>query len=300
MSRLRLNGPLLLGALLACALLAVLLMPLVVDVPDPHRAQGTAEIKGRHVLPPFPPGELGYRWGSDAAGRDIYARVIYGARGTLIIVLLITAMRAVVALPLGFWAGIRQGWAARLVSVLTVSLSTIPGLIFIVFAMPGLRLAVGARVHWIWIFCSVVALVTFPRMADQVRRLTQLAARRPHVEAAISLGAPSGRILRRHIVPLIRGDLLIMAASEMAFTLVMLGQLAVFGIFAGGSVTVLREGLPPFVLEASTEWGHMLSAGRIFIQSKPWVVLSPAVALGLTAACFHLLAEGLRLRSLRR
>lgn len=300
MRRLRLNGPLLLGALLGLGLLLVLCLPWLMELPDPHLARFYVWIDDVLRLPPFAPGEQGFVLGSDRMGRDMLSRLIYGARTTLAIAMGVTLLRFVLAVPLGLLAGWRGGWLGRFTSALAGGFGAIPTLILVALILSGLRRMIADPMDWFLIYCAVLVAAGFPRIADQMRLRAQEIALQPHIEAAVAVGAGSGRIIRRHIAPLMRADLLVTVAAEMAWVLVAMGQLAVFGIFVGGTVVLRFEGYPDQVMEWMAEWGQMLGANRMLVRSRPWIPLYPGIALGLAAACFHLLAEGIRIRGLRR
>jgi len=295
----RLNFPLLLGLLLALGLVALLVLPEVVSLPDPHLGV-YMQMEGRRVrLAPFAPGEFGYPLGSDAVGRDVLSRVIYGARYTLGLAASVIFLRVALALPLGLRAGWAGGRAGQFVQTLAVGFGSIPALALVAMTLGGLRWLLPGEAGWLAVYMAMLVLSGAPRMAEQVRRRTEEILVMPHVEAARALGATPGRILRRHVLPLMRADVAVMLASEMAWVLLLMGQLAVFGIYVGGTVAVRGDGWVRYI-EYLPEWGQMLGANRYNILGAPWIPFYPGLALGLSAACFHLLAEGFRLLGLRR
>jgi peptide/nickel transport system permease protein len=296
--RLRLNVWLVLGALLALALITVLVLPSVVKLTDPDAQRMAAEVGGKMKPAPFRPGEAGFPLGSDQAGRDMLSRLVYGARQTVSLALLITLARAAFAIPLGLAAGWRNGWAARLLAGLGMGFSAVPTLVLVIFALQSLQAVSGSS--WRLVYVATLLIVGVPRLADQVRRLTEEAAGRPHLEAAVAVGAGRLRILGRHVLPLLRSDLLVILAAEMAWVLMLIGQIAIFGLLLGGMVAIPRDGFPPIIVERTIEWGQMLGVNRSVARDYPWIALYPALALGLTVACFQLLAEGLRLRWAQR
>lgn len=295
LKQLRLNAPLVLGCLLLAALLAVLVLPSVVDMPGAFKPRTTAEIDGKIVLPPYKPGQLGLLLGSDTAGFDVFAEVIYAARPTVAFVLVVTVFRTLLSVPLGLWAGWRRGWAARAVEGLATGIGSLPVLLLAIYATATVQTILGDEGYrWIWPALILVA-VGVPRLAEQVRRLTEETAVRPHIEAAVAAGASGWRIVWRHIYPLMRGDLLVTMTAEVGWVLLMVGQVAVFNIaFSGPAVRL------PGDLAGSQMWGTMMAFARNDLRVYPWIPYPPAVALGLTIVCFHLLAEGIRQRWVRR
>lgn len=300
MRRLRLNLPLALAILLLLGLGLLLLLPMMMAVPDPHMGVLVIMDGAKLRVPGYKPGEFGYLLGSDLAGRDIFGRIVYGARFTLGMALAINLVRALVAIPLGLFAGWQGGRLGRAVQALATGVGSIPTLIMVAICLGSLRPLVLGDLGWLLVYGLVVVVAGIPRMAEHVRRRAEEVALLPHIEAAVSLGAVPRRLIFRHILPVMWPDLLVMLATEMAWVLLMMAQLAIFGIFVGGTVPVIREGYAPRFVEWAAEWGQMLGANRYNFRSQPWMGLYPGLALGLTAMAFHLLAEGLRLRGMRR
>jgi peptide/nickel transport system permease protein len=301
MKRLRLNGPLVLGSLIGLGLLVLLVLPWVVKLRDPYLGVFLADVGGGKLMaPPYKPGVAGYLLGSDFVGRDLLSRLVYGARTTLLVALVISAARWLLALPIGLASAWRGGWAAGLTRTLATGFSAIPSLVMVAIVLLSLKQVVFATNTWMAVYGAALIVVGVPRLAEQVRRRAVAVRLMPHIEAAVATGAGGGRIVRRHILPVMVPDLLVMGAAEMAWVLLTMGQLAVFMIFVGGTVKIEKDGWPTRYVEWQAEWGQMLGANRTMFLSNPWIPLYPGMALGLAAACFHLLAEGLRLRFLRR
>jgi peptide/nickel transport system permease protein len=295
LKQLRLNVPLVLGGILLVALLVVLVMPSVVDMPGAFKPRTTAEIEGKIVVPPYKPGQLGLLLGSDKQGFDVFAEVIYAARPTVAFVLIVTLARTLLSVPLGLWAGWRRGWAAKAVEGLATGIGSLPVLLLAIYATATVQTILGDEGRrWIWPALILVA-VGVPRLAEQVRRLTEEMAVRPHIEAAVAAGASGWRIVWRHIYPLMRGDLLVTMTAEVGWVLLMVGQVAVFHVAFSGPIVRL-----PGEMAGSQMWGTMMAFARDDLRTYPWIPYPPAVALGLTIMAFHLFAEGIRQRWVRR
>jgi len=288
------------GLVLLAGLALVLVWPLFGDLPHPQQGVLLQMEGKRLVAPPYRPGQLGYPLGSDLVGRDYLSRLVYGARMTLGIALSINLIRFAGAVPLGLWAGWRRGWAAAVVQAAATGFGSIPALVLVFITLRGLRPLLPGDNAWLIGYVLVLGLAGMPRIAEQVRRRTQEIALMPHVESAQAVGAGTLRILRRHILPVMRGDLLVMVPSEMAWVLMIMAQLALFGVFVGGWVQVETITENIYIVEYIPEWGQMLGANRQFLLQYSWLAIYPGLALGITAAAFHLLAEGLRVRGLRR
>lgn len=289
---------LIIGLVLLGGLGVVLLLPFLCDLPHPQ--QGVLlQMEGRRlVAPPYQPGQLGYVLGSDFLGRDYWSRLVYGARITVGLALMINLIRFALALPVGLQAGWRRGWLARAVQAAAAGFGSLPALVLVYIVLRGLWPFFLGGNAWMVAYVLVLGLAGAPRIAEQVRRRTEEIALMPHVEAVQALGARPARILRRHVLPIMRADLLVMAPSEMAWVLMIMAQLAVFGVHPGGAVQVETISGNIAVAEYLPEWGQMLGTNIPYLLSYPWLPFYPGLAIGLTAAGFHLLAEGLRERDL--
>lgn len=299
MRQLRLNPSLVLGALLALGLVVVLILPSVVHFERMDQQQLVFEINGELKRAPLPPGEAGFLLGTDPAGRDFLPRLILGARMTLLLGLSIVLGRALLGIPLGLFAGWRQGWVARLITAASTGSNALPMLVLTVLVL-GLAFRLIRAPGYVT-YIGVLVLLGVPRLADQVRVLAREVAVQPHVEAAVSLGASTWRIIWKHILPIIRGNLIVALAAESAWVMVIMGQLAIFDVFIGPMSSVERGPASiPARIELVPEWGLMFGIYRDFIRSHWWMPVYPAIALGLVVACFQLLAEGIRLRWIRK
>lgn len=298
-ARLRLNTPLVVGSLLMLLLLVVLILPSIADLPDPNVTRMIGQVNGKTVAPPFSPGQIGYVWGSDAAGRDVFARVIHGARPSVGLALGVAAARALLCIPLGLLAGWRGGWLGRTVHGLATGFASLPTLLLVIYVLRTLGLFVTSGPWWL-LTAAVLVVAGVPRLAEQVRRLSEEAAVRPHIEAAVATGASDWRIMWKHIFPLLKGDLLVAMTAEMGWVLLMLGQITIFGIVFGGAIAVPREGMAALRVERLPEWGQAMGVNVGLLRTHPWVPYAPAAALGLTIVGFQLLAEGIRQRWVRR
>lgn len=291
----RWNLPLVLGCLLGFGLLGLLLLPFVMELRHPQMGQLIFWLDNVLTRPPLKPGTHGFLLGTDQVGRDLFARLVLGARHTLGIAVAVTLFRALFAVPIGLFVGWYGGRANQIVSTLSASFIAIPTLVFTAIFLRGLRFTVTHPTDWLLVYTGVMIFAGLPRMVEFVRLRTQEVAVMPFVEAAIAVGAPGRRIVSRHLFPVMLGDVLIMLATEMAWVLLMMGQLAVIGVYVGGTVEVLINE-KSVIVEYTAEWAQMLGATRWHFRTFPWVPMLPAAAIATAAACFHLLAEGLRLR----
>ncbi len=295
----RIPPSLVIGLVMLAGLGLLLVLPVFYDLPHPQQGVLLQFEGTRLAAPPYRPGQLGYPLGSDLVGRDYLSRLVHGARTTLGLALAISLIRFAAALPAGLWAGWRRGWLAGAVQAAATGFGSLPTLVLVFIAMRGVWPLLAGSGGWMMAYVAMLGLAGAPRIAEQVRRRTEEIILMPHVEAAQAIGARPARIVWRHVLPVMRGDLLVMAPSEMAWVLMIMAQLALFGIHPGGEVQIETITGNVYTVEYMAEWGQMLGTNRAFLLQYPWLPIYPGLALGLSAATFHLLAEGLRERDLQ-
>ncbi len=210
--------------------------------------------------------------GTDGLGRDLFSRLLHGARLTLgtalLAALLVTAIGLVVGIVSGYVGGVIDTLLMRVVDM--------------VLAIPGLVLALAvAGLFRPSLVAVMLGLVTiwWAGYARVVRGLVLTLRSRPFVEAAHAVGASRLRILVRHILPSVVSPVIVLATLDV-------GQLVL--VISG--LTFLGLGAPP----PTPEWGAMLNDGRVYFLSDPQVVLIPGVAISLAVLGFNLLGDGIR------
>ncbi len=218
-----------------------------------------------------PPG--GTHWmGTDELGRDIFSRIVYGARITLTIVALVAVIAAPVGLLIGAIAGYFGGWVDRVMMGITDVFLSMPKLIlalaFVAALGPGIENAIIA-----------IAITAWPAYA-RIARAETLTFRHSEFIAAVQLqGASPFRIIVRHILPLCTSSMIIRVTLDMAGIILTAAGLGFIGLGAQ----------PPL-----PEWGAMISRGRTFILDQWWVATMPGFAIILVSLGFCFLGDGLR------
>jgi peptide/nickel transport system permease protein len=214
----------------------------------------------------------GAHWmGTDTLGRDVFTRTIYGARYSLPTAAGVIVITVLIGSALGAIAGFRGGWIDAIVMrACDVVLAFPPILLAMAVAAalgPGLRNTVLALI-----------VVWWPIYARLLRGQTLAIKHRDHIEAAVSIGVPRGRILRRHILPLAGTPVLINATMDFGQVVLLTASLSFLGLGA----------VPP-----SPEWGVMIDEGsKNFYQW--WIALAPGVAILSVVMAFNFLGDSLR------
>jgi peptide/nickel transport system permease protein len=209
--------------------------------------------------------------GSDSFGRDIYSRVIYGTQVSLIVGL----FTAVVALAIGIVLGLLAGFMRRLDGPL---MRVMDGLM----AIPAILIAIALVAMWRGSLSTVViaiAIPEIPRVTRLVRSLVLSIREEPYVEAAISLGTPTWKIMWRHILPNTVAPLVVQGTFICAA-----------GILTEAALSFLGVGLPPDI----PTWGNVMAEGRAQFNEFPHNIFFPGIFLAVTVLAVNILGDGLR------
>jgi len=263
------------GAVLTVIVLASVCAPWL-GVVDPTliNAVNRDLLPGTSGMVRLPAGERVERifWmGADSYGRDIYSRVLYGGRVTLVV----GSTVALLSMGFGVAIGITTGYVRRLDRVL---MRLMDG----VMAIPGILLAIALVAIWHASLGTVVLAITLteiPRVVRLVRSLVLAIREEPYIEAAIAVGTPTVKILYRHILPNTIAPLIVQGTYICAFAMLVEASLSFLGV-----------GLPA---ELPT-WGSIMAEGRLQFIQYPHSVLFPGVVLACTVLAINLLGDGLR------
>ena len=250
------------GAVVLFILALALLAPLIAPY-DPN-LQETAN----RLMPP----DAAHWLGTDGFGRDILSRIIYGARPTLLLVLVVVLLMAPLGILVGILSGFFGGITERVLMRITDIVMSFPRLLlaFAFVAIMGPGLINGAL---------ALALTSWPAYARQARVETAALRRSDYLAAAEMVGIRGVRLLWGHILPLVLPSAIIRLALDLSGI-----------ILAAAGLGFLGLGVRP----PTAEWGSMVSEGTQVIFDQWWVAAVPGFAILITSFAFNLLADGLR------
>ena len=255
---------------MAVAGLAIIVLLLLIAAFAPLIApfDPIAQALDKRLLPPS-----STNWfGTDALGRDIFSRIVYGTRITLVIVLLVVVTVGPFGLLIGAISGYFGGWVDRLLMRITDVFLAFPRLVlalaFVAALGPGIVNAIIA-----------IAITTWPPYARVARAETMVIRNQDYIAAMRLQGASQARIIWKHVVPMCMSSLIVRTTFDMAGIILTAAGLGFLGLGAQ----------PPM-----PEWGAMISAGREQIFDQWWVATFPGIAICIVALGFNLLGDGLR------
>jgi peptide/nickel transport system permease protein len=257
--------------LVAGAVLVLLIVAAAVLAPvlAPHPADaGSATHPLETLLPP----SSEHWFGTDAVGRDLYTRVLYGARISLGIAAVVLLLAVLIGVPLGLAAGYFGGVVDQVLMRITDIFLAFPALLLSLalasVLSPSVRNATIA-----------IALTWWPWYARLARGQAASVRGRPYVESAQALGLPSWRILLRHVLPNSVTPVIVQVSLDIGGVILTAAALSFLGLGAQ---------------DPTPEWGLMVSQGQAFFTTQWWLVTFPGLAILVTALSFNLLGDGLR------
>jgi len=261
--RFRRNGPALVALAIVVAFGAVALLAPYLAQHSPRAISYTAILK--------PPSALHW-FGTDELGRDVFARVVFGARVSLGIGFSAVFIASIVGTIVGIASGYLGGWVDEIVMRVVDALMALP---FLVLAIV-IAAVLGANMQNTILAVAIVSIPAFARLA---RGETIALKDREFIQAVNALGARSVRIVLRHVLPNVSGPLIVQTTLATAQA-----------ILTESSLSFLGLGVQP----PTPAWGSMLNTAKGYLETAPWMALFPGGAIFLVVLALSLLGDGLR------
>ncbi|CAH1657403.1 MULTISPECIES: ABC transporter permease [unclassified Chelatococcus] len=260
--RLASHRPLLLGATILLVLLLIAVAAPLLGTVDPAALSPARRNRA--------PSEL-YWFGTDQLGRDIYSRVIYGTRISLIVGLSVAVLSAAAGIIVGMTAGYIR-WTDGIIMRMMDGLMSIPPILLAIALMTLTRGSLGNVI-------LAITISEIPRVARVVRGALLSLREQPFVLAAVATGVSVPRIMLRHILPNIMAPVIIQATYICGAAMLTEAILSFIG-----------AGLPPTI----PSWGNIMAEGRALWQVKPYMIAFPAIFLSIAILAVNLVGDGLR------
>lgn len=232
-------------------------------------------------------GSAEFLLGTDAIGRDVLSRVIYGARVSMVTGLMPVAIILLVGSTVGMVAGYVGGRVDNLIMRVTDVFFAFPDLLLYIILTATLRdTPVGAFLNGMFLLFIALALVAWVDVARLVRGQVMAVREKEYVESARAVGATHRRIMVRHILPNVLSPLVVMTAFAVPRMIIVEAVLGYLGLG-------LRPTIDPEAFFISS-WGALLLEGQSAITAQPWLLLAPAICVALVVLSFTFLGDGLR------
>ncbi len=252
--------------------LAIVVFVLLIALFGPLLAPYPEDASASHLLRRLKPPSAAYPFGTDNLGRDIFSRVILGARGALSIALTVVTTAMFIGVPLGLIAGYRGGWLSELIMRVTDIVLAIPQLVLALalaqVMSPSLESAMLALSLTYWPYFTRIVFAETRRLSASL-----------FIDALRGVGASTPRIVFLHILPNALSPVIVRATIGLGFTILVAAVLGFLGMGA----------TPP-----APDWGLAIAESRTYLPRAWWYATFPGLAILITVMGFNLLGDGLR------
>ncbi len=258
------NAPLLIGAALVLLVLVAAVFAPQIATANPNHQTLSQRLR--------PPGDEGHLLGTDKVGRDVFSRIVYGSRVSLLVGVVAVSIAAGLGILFGLVAGYAGGWMDLVIG----------RVIDVVMAFPTILLAlavVAALGPSLMNSIIAIGVASMPRFARVVRGLALSVREREYVTAAAALGGSHLRLVLRHVFPNLVSPLIVLASLGIATAILVEASLSFLGLGVA----------PP-----TPTWGSMITDGKQYMDSAPWISGFSGLAIMLAVLGFNLLGDGLR------
>jgi peptide/nickel transport system permease protein len=253
-------GAILILTLIVAALLAPILATHPADVTEFHPAERLKGPSATHFL------------GTDRMGSDIYSRLLFGARITIVIAVIAVGSSVLIGVPIGLLAGYYRTWFSEMLMRISDIFLAVPQIVLAI----AIAQTLGPSIENVILALSITY---WPFWARLVYAETRSALNNTYVEASIALGASPARVLFQHVLPNISSSIIVRTTIGMGGTILTAAALGFLGL-----------GPPP----PTPEWGRTIAESREYLPDAWWYATAPGVAIFLVVMGFNLLGDGLR------
>ncbi|TFB14637.1 peptide ABC transporter permease [Filobacillus milosensis] len=243
------------------------------------------------IPPPFEPSNENYLIGSDHAGRDLLSLLVMGAKETLLVVILITLVRYIIAIPLAFFAHKKWLGTHLMLNWLNGFLSYIPTILMVllIVMLPPFLFTEFRPVYLV----LIIALVEVGRAADAVKLELDEISSKEYILSGVVAGAGSFRLFKYYFLPFIYGKLIVYMITDLGKVMFLIGQLAFIGVFVSQYLIQVDAG--QFAIRnSSISWPMLLMNATRDIRMAIWIPFWSAFAMAFTIFSLNILAQGIQ------